>query len=286
MINNILRPAVIFIAVALAISGCTGEKRNRTSDKTSGGIAPLVSLCRAIDYSDTAAMHSDTYMKKTMLRMARMISTTDSATTREALTVFFGGIKHDEKALNEAVRIGGMILNSPASPARDETLYIWMLTALLSTDSLPESARLRGEERLRKASLNRPGTIATDFRYLDRDGSKMSLHQYSYPQTLLIFYDPECPHCPEILTQIASNRGINRAIEDGNLGVLAIYAEGKRDVWDNTKAEMPGNWTVGYDLTGILDNDLYDLPAMPIIYLLDGEHRVLLKDPDPNALLE
>ncbi|MDE6695315.1 MAG: DUF5106 domain-containing protein, partial [Muribaculaceae bacterium] len=86
-------------------------------------------------------------------------------------------------------------------------------------------------------------------------------------------------------SQIASHQGINDAIAEGRLGVLAIYAEGKRDVWDETKVDMPGNWSVGYDLSGILDEELYDLPAMPIIYLLDEGKRVILKDPDITQLI-
>ncbi|MDE5871297.1 MAG: DUF5106 domain-containing protein, partial [Muribaculaceae bacterium] len=89
---------------------------------------------------------------------------------------------------------------------------------------------------------------------------------------------PECPHCPAILQKIARDPKVNAAINANALKVLAIYAEGKRDVWEKTKSEMPSKWTVGYDLSDILDNDLYDLPAMPIVYLLDGEKRVIIKD--------
>ncbi|MDE6689477.1 MAG: hypothetical protein K2J86_06320, partial [Prevotella sp.] len=167
----------------------------------------------------------------------------------------------------------------------DENLYLRMLQTLLLTDSLPELTRYQAEERLHIASLNRPGCVASDFRYLDRKGSIGSLHTFDAPQILLIFYDPECTHCTDILTKIASHTGINRAINEGNLGVISIYAEGNREVWNRTKGDMPTNWTVGYDLSGILDSNLYDLPAMPILYLLDSTHHVILKDPDPQMLL-
>lgn len=49
---------------------------------------------------------------------------------------------------------------------------------------------------------------------------------------------------------------------------------------------MPANWLVGYDLTGILDAETYDLPAMPTPYLLDGDKRVILKDPQLNRLID
>lgn len=138
----------------------------------------------------------------------------------------------------------------------------------------------RGAGRLKIALLNRPGSIATDFHYLTSRGERLSLHELKSECTLLVFYDPECPHCSDILKILARDKRVNFAISAGHLKILAVYAEGHRDVWERTKGDMPQNWIVGYDLTGVLDNNLYDLPAMPILYLLDSEKRVLLKDPN------
>lgn len=133
--------------------------------------------------------------------------------------------------------------------------------------------------------LNRPGTIAADFSYLDRRGKEARLHDLNSPLTLLVFYDPECPHCSDILRGLASSKAINRAIAEKNLTVLAIYAEEKREVWDKTRNDMPDNWIVGYDLTGILNEKIYDLPAMPLPYLLDSNMQVILKDPEVKTLI-
>ena len=174
---------------------------------------------------------------------------------------------------------------NPGSPYRDENRYISFLDSLLEIDSLPEVLRMRAEYRRGIAMLNRQGTIASDFRYLLRDGSESRLHDLQSPRTLLVFYDPECPHCNDILRVLAASKTINTAIAEKELVVLAIYAEGKRDVWDKTCRHMPANWLVGYDLTGILDDEIYDLPAMPTPYLLDSDKRVILKDPTVRQLI-
>lgn len=174
---------------------------------------------------------------------------------------------------------------SPASPYRDEARYIRFLDSLLVVDSLPDGLRRRALERRRIAKMNRTGLIAADFSYLSRDGSRSRLHDLKSPLTLLIFYDPECPHCNDILRRYAASKTMKRAITEMNLTVIAIYAEGKREVWDKTKNDLPDNWLVGYDLTGILDAEIYDLPAMPTPYLLDKDKRVILKDPDPKLLI-
>lgn len=174
---------------------------------------------------------------------------------------------------------------SPASPYRDEERYIEFLDSLLATDSLPEALRQRALHRRHVAMLNRPGSIAADFSYLERSGSKSRLHDLQSPLTLLLFYDPECPHCGDILRALANSKTINRAITENQLSVIAIYAEGKRDVWNKTRNDLPDNWLTGYDLTGVLDKELYDLPAMPTPYLLDSDKRVILKDPEIKKLI-
>lgn len=185
----------------------------------------------------------------------------------------------------EADSIAYKYWGSPASPRRDEERYIRFLNSLLASDSLPKALRERSEYRKRMAMLNRTGSIAANFSYQERHGSESRLHELRSPLTLLIFYDPECPHCNDILRQIANSETINRTIAEKNLTVIAIYAEGKREVWDKTKNDLPDNWLVGYDLTGILDEEIYDLPAMPTPYLLDKDKRVILKDPDPKLLI-
>lgn len=174
---------------------------------------------------------------------------------------------------------------SVESPYRDEARYVAFLDTLLAVDTLPDALRMRAELRRRIAMLNRPGSIANDFRFIERGGKEFHLHDLKSPLTLLIFYDPECPHCNEILRSYASSKSINRGIADKNLTVVAIYAEGKRDVWKRTNNALPQNWLVGYDLTCILDKELYDLPAMPTPYLLDNEKRVILKDPDIRQVI-
>ena len=192
----------------------------------------------------------------------------------------------DEVDLWRADSVAYRLWGSPSSPYRNDARYVAFLDSLLARDSLPEGLRERAEERRRIAMLNRQGSIANDFRYLERNGGEYSLHDLESPLTLLIFYDPECPHCTDILKWYASSDDINKAIDDNRLTVVAIYAEGKRDVWDKTRNDMPANWLVGYDLSGILDNDLYDLPAMPTPYLLDSNKRVLRKDPHPRLIVK
>lgn len=190
----------------------------------------------------------------------------------------------DSAALCRADSLAYLYWEHPSSPSRDEGRYIRFLNELLRIDSLPEALRMRAEERLRTASLNRPGSVAADFGFLCRDGSSGTLHAVNAPAIMLIFYDPECPHCSDILDAIAADRLLASMIAGGEIKVVAVYAEGKKEVWTGSNGDLPPEWIVGYDTTGILEHELYDLPAMPVIYMLDGAKRVLFKDPDSTSI--
>ena len=144
-------------------------------------------------------------MTRRMIDIVKLMSYTDSLTTSRELNLFFNNISSVPRSITIVDSLGDLYLNNPASPVRDNELYIRFLSAMLSADSIADYVRLRSEENLRIASLNREGTIANNISFLDRDGVARDLLSIEAPQTLLVFYDPECPHCSEILAEIALN---------------------------------------------------------------------------------
>lgn len=275
---HFLMIAIAICFSAIAMSSCTGKNADKGSFHHEGKTPPIVELCQSIDYADTASLHNDKSMAVHMKKIVKLMMTSDSTATARALDIFFRGLDGDVASIRLASRYANLYLNNPNSPVRDETLYLRYLTSLLNQREIPEGTHAKATEEVRKVLLNRPGTVANDFRFIDREGNQSTLHSLRAPRTMLIFYDPECPHCPDILQRIAADTDVNTATDKGDLKVLAVYTEGKRDLWEKTKQELPGNWTVAYDLTGILDADLYDIPAMPTVYLLDDDKTVLIKD--------
>ena len=278
---------LILTASAILSASCSGSRsNNETQSETREALSPLASLCRSIDYSDTASLSNESVMTHIMVDIVKLMPYTDSLTTSRELNMFFNSISSVPRSITIIDSLGDLYLNNPASPVRDNELYIRFLRAMLSTDSIADFVRLRSEENLRMASLNREGTIANNISILDRSGLTRDLHSINAPHILLVFYDPECPHCSEILAEIAGCERINKLIKNDELVIVAVYAEGNRSVWERSKADMPDNWIIGYDMSGVLDNDLYNLPAMPVIYLLDSDHRVILKDPEFSTVLQ
>ena len=112
------------------------------------------------------------------------------------------------------------------------------------------------------------------------DGTQRTLQQTPVKgnRLLLVFYDPECPSCHETLTEMTSDPFLAGAVAKGKVSVLAVYTEGNEEAWRKALPDMPEGWMVATDRQMVKDHALYDLKAMPSLYLLDGKKKVILKD--------
>lgn len=232
----------------------------------------------AMDFNDTKLCRDTAFMEQNFVNFISVFPHADKPAGGPAFSVLVTKAAPNPDALRLISGMAELYLAYPNSPMRDEEYYIMFLEQLLGVSSLPESDRLRPAYQLEMAYKNRPGTTAGDFRFIGRDGRQSSLHDTRGESLLLIFYDPDCGHCPEILRQVYDSPVIGQNVAEGRLTVLAIYAEGNRKLWDETKDAMPRQWKVGFETGGILEKGLYSLPAMPVIYLLDRDKTVLLKD--------
>lgn len=80
------------------------------------------------------------------------------------------------------------------------------------------------------------------------------------------------------MSEMLSDEILNMAIEMNKITVMAVYTNGNDNIWEENIKEFPSSWIVCNDQSYITDNALYDLKAMPTIYLLDSNKYVLLKD--------
>lgn len=264
--------------------GVSSSEHSKSVPKNSLYDAELVNYVNEIDYSEPSLVHNDSALSLKTIQLIELLFQSDTTSIDKSLNIFFNGIKRDEQALNIVDSVFYLYLNDPNSPVRNDELYIKVLENLLASNPINEAVKLRADDSLKRLNVNRPGRMASNFKYINRLGIVKNLYEPTSKLTLLVFYDPECSHCGEILKSLSTEEIINTEIRNNQLDVVAIYAEGKRKIWEETKGNMPQNWEVGYDLAGVLDHDLYDLPAMPTIFLLDQEKKVILKDPSLQVL--
>lgn len=197
-----------------------------------------------------------------------------------SLDGFCKGMEAQEHARKVFLQMMEDYLYNPNSPFHNEGLYALFLERMLKSEFVDEARKSSLKFSLDLISRNCPGKVATDFVYFLPDGSRHSLAQTRVKNNrlLLVFYDPECPSCHETMQEMVADGMLAEAVKAGKLTVLAVYTEGNQEVWKRTLGDLPQGWTVGSDHETVKQGALYDLKAMPSLYLMDGTKRVLLKD--------
>ena len=166
----------------------------------------------------------------------------------------------------------------PNSPVLDEEMYLRALNGIMAAKSLTDLDKMQYEYQHRICSLNRAGTPAADFVFEQLNGKKGSLYGIKGDYTLVFFNNPGCHACGEILENIV-NSPVAEMVSKGKVKVLAMYIDEELEAWKENRSKFPQEWIYAHDHKMILrDNNIYGLRAIPSLYLLDKEKRVILKD--------
>lgn len=191
------------------------------------------------------------------------------------------------KSLDLFAELARDVLYDPNAPTRNDEYYIPILEELISSKLLDEYDKIAYEYDLSIVRQNRRGHIANDFCYTLVDGSTRRLHALDADFTILLFNNPGCEMCRTIISQIESSTIIADLAQRYSIATLAIYPDEDIEAWRNYLPQMPQRWVCGYDAGMTLTHEhLYDLKAIPSLYLLDREKRVLIKDGSSLEQLE
>jgi hypothetical protein len=189
--------------------------------------------------------------------------------------------------LDTFVMLAEKYFYDPNSPVRNEDHYHAFVRNLASFEGFDEAVRGKYAYQARMTALNREGTVAADFRFADRNGRIHSLHGINAPMTLLFFSNPGCDACMEIIKVLSGHEGIASMIADGRLAVLNIYIDEDIQAWRDYMPIYPEQWYNGFDPDLVIRGEtLYNVRAIPSLYLLDHEKRVILKDAPENRVFE
>ena len=210
-------------------------------------------------------------------------------------------------------------LYDPNSPYRDGELYLPFLQWTIHCNQIEEVWKERPRYQLKLVLENRVGTQAHDFHYVtngnasrgidantainasnkgtDASGGstkgkasngiavKGTLYGIKSEYTLIYFNNPECHDCGRVHGYLVASKVFTTILQAGSLKLLALYPDEDLGAWTRHKDEYPSTWIAARYATKA-DREAYHLPAIPSLYLLDKNKKVLLKDATVEAVEE
>ncbi|MCH5310831.1 MAG: DUF5106 domain-containing protein [Prevotella sp.] len=238
-----------------------------------------------MDFRDTLRSHNREFMEQNFSNFMSVFPYADEQAQRTAIATLLHKAEADNSAYIVLRDIAEKYLYEPNSPMLSEEYYILFLEHFVQSPILGTTTTNRLRWQLEAARKNRPGMTAADFVYTTRNGNKTTLHKTaSEGEILLIFYDPDCEHCKEIMGELQTDKTLADMVASGRIKVLAINSGDDYNLWKSTADSLPANWIVGYESGELQENGSYVLRAMPTLYLLDSNKKVVLKDVPPAQL--
>ena len=235
------------------------------------------------DFADTSLISHPEITEQAFVDFISILPHTSKA--QAAVDTLFRRASAEKEMLYHFIALGDKYLYEPNSPMHDEELHILMLRSLVDNLPLEEIDKVRPRHQLEMALKNRPGEMAADFTVTCRDGKHIRLSTIKADYLLVYFNDPDCEDCRRVKEQLSLSPGINGLLESGRLKLLSVCVEGKVAAWE--KAAFPTGWIDSYDAGQQLTlEQVYDLKAIPTLYLLDAEKRVILKDASVKQIEE
>ena len=173
----------------------------------------------------------------------------------------------------------------PNSQLRNELLFAEALKAALTSDKVDQTVKTRYRYLLDMCSKNRPETRAADFSYTTASGKKSRMQAIRSPYLLLYFNNPGCHACETVKNTLAASPIITRLLQSGTLKILSVYPDEDLTEWQAAAPDLPASWINACDKGGMIrKGELYDLKAIPTLYLLDENKVVILKDASAQAV--
>lgn len=170
-------------------------------------------------------------------------------------------------------------LYDPNSPMRNEDLYGPYADCLSRCEFIDEGNRKAYAYDAGMCALNRVGTKAADFRFEDKNGKVRRLYDIKADFTVLFFSNPGCVACKEIINALKGTPQIDSMISAGRIAVLNIYIDEDLEAWRSYMPIYPETWYNGFDPDFVIRGDvLYNVRAIPSLYLLDKDKNVMMKD--------
>lgn len=240
-----------------------------------------------VNLADTNYIHHPEVTEQAWADYCDILNHVPLETAQEAMRKTIERTNVDKKVFTYITDLADKYLYDPNSPMRNEEFYIPVLDAMLDSPLLEEIEKVRPKARRELAQKNRIGTKALNFNYTLASGAQGSLYQLQAEYILLFINNPGCHACTETIDALRNAPIINQLLEQKRLTVLSIYPDEELDEWRKHLNEFPQEWINGYDKKfAIKEQQLYDLKAIPTLYLLNKEKTVLLKDATTQAVEE
>ena len=239
------------------------------------------------DFSDTALIHLPNVSEQAFYNYVEIFPHVSEQVLRASIQKTLEQALVEPKMFAYFTGLFENYLYDPNAYMRNEEYYRLVLEYIVDSPLVDEWDKVRPKFQLEQVNKNRPGDVATDFVYTLANGRSAAMHSIKSEFLILFFNNPGCTACGDYQQALEASPVVSRMLEIGKLKILAMYVDEDIRSWEEYVSHIPPSWINAHDASQqIRGNVLYDLRAIPNLYLVDSEKRVILKDVLPHQIEE
>lgn len=207
------------------------------------------------NFSDTLELANKEMAEQGFVNFIDILARFDQEIAQKGIAAFTAKAYQQKTSKEKFESLIAHYYENPESPMRNDRVYALFLEDMANSPYFDETEKERIGFKLKQARKNLPGTQATNISFMQEDGKPHQLSDYRGKKVILYFYDPDCENCHNI------SAWLDKQTIPAGFSLLRIVADNRLST-------------------------IYGLKAMPTIYLLDKENKVILKDCTPEQLME
>ncbi len=173
------------------------------------------------------------------------------------------------------------LFGDKSQPMKQHFIYVNALERILASDNYTDLEKEPYRYKLKMARNHLPGTPVASMDLMLPDGRRYDPTVHPKKWQVYFFYNPGCGNCAEAVRLMNTSDCVRSYEDDGELQIYAIYIGKSREEWLKiiSQPEYGGKWINLWDDKGMVEKDgIYDLGAIPMIYLVDRNKKVSVKD--------
>ena len=245
------------------------------------------------NFADTTLIRQPNITEQGFADYIQLLGQVPYSAAEKSINIMLNKAKPYPTMYGHFARLYEKYFYDPNSPFRNEELYTPAVKHLVESEVLSQDLQEIFSFQYKMILKNRVATTATNFAYTLANGDKKMMHDLQSNYLILFFTNPNCPSCGSTTEQLANSKVLKEffSLNTPNnmmLTVLSIFPDGNVDDWRKALPKLPQqHWVNSYDDGEVIYNKLlYDIKAIPTLYLLDKDKKVILKDVDFEEIEE
>lgn len=237
------------------------------------------------NFADTTLIRQPEITEQGFADYIQLINQLPSDHATKSIHIMLDKAKQHSSMYTHFAKLYEKYFYDPNSPFRNEELYTPALKHFTESGKLPSDLQYIFDFQYKMIQKNRVGSTATNFAYTLANGQKKMMHDIASNYLILFFTNPNCPSCRSTTDQLSNSPVLHEVFARNTatyteLTVLSIFPDTNVDEWRKALPTLPKkNWINSFDDGEIIYNKhLYDIKAIPTLYLLDKDKKVVLKD--------